>query len=128
MTSYSLETVIYTPLKDLWKGRGFRLTRIRFYREVLRRGTTLLNVTHTILEPVESLKIRGGEQIFTWWALSEALSLKEVTDLPKSSPTCRAPWKSRCSIEINVCAHFYKILLVIKLPYWPWVKWMPGKS
>ena len=28
-------------------------------------------------------------------------------------------WKSRCNIEINVWAHFYKILLVFEVPYWP---------
>ena len=37
-------------------------------------------------------------------------------------------WKSRCNIEINVWAHFYKILLVFEVPYWPRVKKMPGKS
>ena len=37
-------------------------------------------------------------------------------------------WESRCSIEINVWAHFYKILLVFKVPYWPWVKGKTGKS
>ena len=28
----------------------------------------------------------------------------------------------------NVWAHFYKILLVFEVPYWPRVKGMPGKS
>ena len=37
-------------------------------------------------------------------------------------------WESRCSIEINVWDHFYKILLVFEVPYWPQVKGMPGKS
>ena len=37
-------------------------------------------------------------------------------------------WESRCNIEINVWAHFYKILLVFEVPYWPRVKGMPGKS
>ena len=37
-------------------------------------------------------------------------------------------WESRCNIEINVWAHFYKLLLVFEVPYWPRVKWMPGKS
>ena len=27
--------------------------------------------------------------------------------------------ESRCGIEINVCAHFYKILLVFEVPYQP---------
>ena len=35
-------------------------------------------------------------------------------------------WESRCNIEINVWAHFYKILLVFEVPYRPGVKWMPG--
>ena len=29
--------------------------------------------------------------------------------------------ESRCNIEINVWAHFYKILLVFEVPYQPWV-------
>ena len=37
-------------------------------------------------------------------------------------------WESRCNIEINVWAHFYKILLVSEVPYQPGVKGMPGKS
>ena len=37
-------------------------------------------------------------------------------------------WESRCNIEINVWAHFYEILLLFEVPYWPWVKGMPGKS
>ena len=37
-------------------------------------------------------------------------------------------WESRCNIEINVWAHFYKILFVFEVPYWPQVKGMPGKS
>jgi hypothetical protein len=37
-------------------------------------------------------------------------------------------WESRRNIEINVWAHFYKILLVFEVPYWPQVKWMPEKS
>ena len=37
-------------------------------------------------------------------------------------------WESRCNIEINVWAHFYKILLVFEVPYRPQVKGMPGKS
>ena len=36
-------------------------------------------------------------------------------------------WESRCNIEINVWAHFHKILLVFEVPYQPWVKGMPGK-
>ena len=28
-------------------------------------------------------------------------------------------WESRCNIKINVWAHFYKILLVFEVPYWP---------
>ena len=37
-------------------------------------------------------------------------------------------WESKCNIEIDVCAHFYKILLVFEVPYQPRVKWLPGKS
>ena len=37
-------------------------------------------------------------------------------------------WESRCGIEINVWAHFYKILLVFEVLYRPRVKWMPVKS
>ena len=37
-------------------------------------------------------------------------------------------WESRCNIEINVCDHFYKILLVFGVPYRPRVKWIPGKG
>ena len=33
--------------------------------------------------------------------------------------------ESRCESEIKVCAHFYKILLIFKVPQ---VKGMPGKS
>ena len=33
-------------------------------------------------------------------------------------------WESRCNIEINVWAHFYKILLVFEVPYQPQVKGM----
>ena len=36
--------------------------------------------------------------------------------------------ESRCKIEIHVWAHFYKILLVFEVPYWPRVKEMPGKK
>ena len=36
-------------------------------------------------------------------------------------------WESRCNIEINVWAHFYKILSVFEVPYRPRVKGMPGK-
>ena len=32
----------------------------------------------------------------------------------------------KIGIEVNVRAHFYK--LVFDVPYRPWVKWMPGKS
>ena len=28
---------------------------------------------------------------------------------------------------MNVWSHFYNILLVFEVPYWPWVKEMPGK-
>ena len=34
-------------------------------------------------------------------------------------------WESRCSIKINVRAHFYKILLVFEAPYQPRDKGMP---
>ena len=37
-------------------------------------------------------------------------------------------WESRCYIEINIWAHFYKILLLFEVPYRPGVKAMPGKS
>ena len=37
-------------------------------------------------------------------------------------------WESRCNIEINIWAHFYKILLVFEVPYRPRVKGMPEKS
>ena len=37
-------------------------------------------------------------------------------------------WESRWNIEINVWAHFYKILLVFEVPYRPRVKWMSGKA
>ena len=37
-------------------------------------------------------------------------------------------WESRCYIEINIWAQFYKILLLFEVPYWPGVKAMPGKS
>ena len=37
-------------------------------------------------------------------------------------------WESRCNVEINVWAHFCKILLVFEVPYWPWVKRMPEKA
>ena len=36
-------------------------------------------------------------------------------------------WESRCNIEMNVWAHFLKILLVFEVPYGPRVKMMPGK-
>ena len=32
------------------------------------------------------------------------------------------PWESRCNIEINVWAHFYKILLVFEVPYQPYLR------
>ena len=37
-------------------------------------------------------------------------------------------WESRYNIEINVWAHFYKILLVFEVSFQPWVKGMSGKS
>ena len=39
-------------------------------------------------------------------------------------------WESKCNIKINVWAHFYKILLVYEVTYYPkpQVKWMTGKS
>jgi hypothetical protein len=37
-------------------------------------------------------------------------------------------WESRWNIEINVWPHFYKILLVFEVPYWPRAKGMPGKN
>ena len=36
--------------------------------------------------------------------------------------------ESRCNIEINVWAYFYKFLLVFEVPYRPQNKGMPGKS
>ena len=35
-------------------------------------------------------------------------------------------WESSCNIEINVWAHFYKVVLVLR--NWPQIKGMPGKS
>ena len=37
-------------------------------------------------------------------------------------------WESRHNIEINVWAHFNKILLAFEVPYRPRVNWMPEKS
>jgi hypothetical protein len=37
-------------------------------------------------------------------------------------------WESRCSIEINVGPHFYKIFLVFEVPYGLRVKGMPEKA
>ena len=37
-------------------------------------------------------------------------------------------WESKCKIEINISADFYKILLVFEVPYQPRLKGMPGKS
>ena len=37
-------------------------------------------------------------------------------------------WESRCNIEINVWAHFYKILLVFEVPYRPQDKAKTTKS
>ena len=37
-------------------------------------------------------------------------------------------WESKCNIEINAWAQFYKILLVFEVPYQPLVKGMPVKS
>ena len=45
-----------------------------------------------------------------------------------AEPGVDISWESRCNIEINVWAHFYKILLLFEVPYWPRVKGMPVKS
>ena len=37
-------------------------------------------------------------------------------------------WESRCDIEINVWAHFYKILSMFEVPYQPRHKGMPRNS
>ena len=37
-------------------------------------------------------------------------------------------WESRCNIEINVWAQFFKTLLFLEVPYRPQVKGMPGKG
>ena len=100
--------------------------------------TTQLSVdqtwdTETDMENVDFQNIRQGRRC---WAFTYRYISYQTTifwkifliDKPLWGPSLDISWESRCNIEINVWAHFYKILLVFEVSYPPWVKGMPVKG